>query len=109
PTCAADLSLPSGCMEKICIRMHSSTGKQEVVPDAVGRKVFAGPQKASGSLCVGLSTFVTVVFTVLLSFIGGVAFTALPTYVPTTVAVLPTFLTVTVAVFTGTNAGRPDT
>jgi hypothetical protein len=45
---------------------------------------------------------------VLLSFIG-VVFTALPTYVPITVAVLPTFVTVTVAVFTGINAGRPDT
>jgi hypothetical protein len=60
-------------------------------------------------LVCGLPTFVTVVFTVLLSFIGVVVFTALLTYVTITVAVFPTFVTVTVAVFTGTNAGRPDT
>jgi hypothetical protein len=70
-----------------------------------GRYADYPPRPASGNL----PTFVTVVFTVLLSFIGVVVFTALPTYVPITVAVLPTFVTVTIAVFTGTNACRPNT
>jgi hypothetical protein len=74
----------------------------------MGVRFFGAAESFQKPLC-GLPTFVTVVFTVLLSFIGGVVFTAVPTYVPITVAVLPTFLTATVAVFTGTDAGRPDT
>jgi hypothetical protein len=58
-----------------------------------------------------LPTFVRVaVFAVLPTFVRVAVFTEPPTFV--TVAVfteLPTFVTVTVAVFTGTDAGRPDT
>jgi hypothetical protein len=58
-----------------------------------------------------LTTFVRVaVFAALPTFVGVAVFTERPTFV--TVAVFterPTFVTVTVAVFTVTDAGRPDT
>ena len=67
-------------MEKICIRVMQLDRQAESIPGRNGRKVFAGPRESFQKPLCGLPTFVTVVFTVLLSFIGGVVFTALPTY-----------------------------